>query len=100
MKTKEDIFRKLATLQADLDELGIVRIGLFGSFARGKPRADSDIDLLVEFINTPGLFQMAELHLQLEKGLGRRVDIATREMLSPQLKEQVLDEVVYDEGAP
>jgi len=99
MKTKEDIFRKLATLEPELDKLGILRIGLFGSFARGKPRADSDIDLLVEFINTPGLFQMAQLHLQLEKDLGRRVDIATPEMLSPQLKEQILNEVVYDEDA-
>jgi uncharacterized protein len=97
MKTKEDIFKKLSAHQAQLDELGIGRIGLFGSFARNTPGPDSDVDLLVEFIHTPGLCQMAELHLQLEKLFARRVDIATREMLAPSLKDHVLAEVVYDE---
>jgi len=97
MTDKDAIFKKLLSMQDELDGYKIARIGLFGSYARGNPRPDSDIDLLVEFINTPGLFTLAELHLKLEDSFGRRVDIATHEMLSDDLKQKVLDEVVYHE---
>ncbi|MDV7340414.1 nucleotidyltransferase family protein [Terasakiella sp. A23] len=95
MKNKEDIFKKLISLERDIAPFGVSRIGLFGSYARGNPRPDSDIDLLVEFINTPGLLQLAELHLLLEKSMARRVDLATHDMLSANLKDKVLEEVVY-----
>lgn len=95
MKTKDDIFAKLKKLESDLKPFGIARIGVFGSYARGKPRPDSDIDLLIEFVETPGLLQLAELHLLLEQAMACRVDLATKEMLAPSLKDQVLDEVVY-----
>ncbi|WP_135077077.1 nucleotidyltransferase family protein [Terasakiella sp. SH-1] len=97
MTNKEDIFKKLQAMQTDLDEFGIARIGLFGSYARGTPRTDSDIDMLVEFNQTPGLIQLAELHIKLEESFGRRVDIATSEMLASDLKENVLAEVIFDD---
>ena len=55
---------------------GVKRIGLFGSFATGKAGRTSDIDLVVEFNENPGLdfFQMLNY---LEKKLGRRADILT-----------------------
>lgn len=95
MKCKEDIFLKLHNLEQDLKPFGVKRIGIFGSFARDAARPESDIDLLVEFVETPGLLQLAELHLLLENALARRVDLATDDMLCPELKDQVLHEVVY-----
>lgn len=95
MTNKDAILQKLITLQPELEMFGIARIGLFGSYARGNPRPDSDIDLLVEFINTPGLLELAELHDKLERSFNCRVDIATTDMLRSDYKDDVLDEVVY-----
>ena len=48
-KTKQEILNVLDEHRADLRELGVSKIGLFGSFVRGEQHPDSDIDLLVEF---------------------------------------------------
>jgi predicted nucleotidyltransferase len=94
---KNDIFNTLDKMQDELKPFCIARIGLFGSFARGTARTDSDIDMLVEFAETPGLLQLAQLRMKLEETFGRRVDIATREMLASDMKDNVLSEVVYNE---
>lgn len=50
---------------------------LFGSFARGEQTPDSDIDLRLACGNTMTLGTLYELSLELEKELGRKVDIVT-----------------------
>jgi len=45
---KNQIIRKLKQHKADLEKFGVKRIGLFGSFVRGKPNPKSDIDLLLD----------------------------------------------------
>jgi predicted nucleotidyltransferase len=57
---------------------GVKRIGLFGSFARGTPQADSDVDILVDFEKPIGL-KFMDLADYLEQILGRKVDILTPE---------------------
>ena len=57
-------------------EYGIKRIGVFGSFAKGMPGEDSDVDVLVELARPIG-FKFVELAEELERLLGRRVDILT-----------------------
>jgi len=47
--TREEILQVIRRNQAQIRGLGARRIGLFGSFVRGEQRADSDVDLLVEF---------------------------------------------------
>jgi predicted nucleotidyltransferase len=77
----------------------IRRLSLFGSILRDEFRADSDIDVLVEFEpgNTPGLafFAMQE---ELSDLLRRRVDLHTAGSLSKYFRDQVLAEaeVQYD----
>lgn len=70
------------TLRANFDYLhasfGVKRIGLFGSFASGTAKKNSDIDLVVEFDGPIGL-KFMEFSERLEKMLGRRVDILTPE---------------------
>jgi predicted nucleotidyltransferase len=58
----------------------IARLQLFGSHATGLPRADSDIDLLVEFLPGAriGLLEMGALKEDLEQHLGRPVDLVSR----------------------
>lgn len=50
---------------------------LFGSFARGEQTPDSDIDFRLACGNTMTLGTLYELSLELEKELGRKVDIVT-----------------------
>ena len=75
-------------------KFGVVRIAVFGSFARGQQRPDSDIDILVEIAPGLGLFEFIELQEHLEILLGRPVDLATPEMLHPSMKKQILSEAI------
>ena len=82
----------------------IRRLSLFGSAARNELRPDSDIDLLVEYLpDAPvGLFAMSGHRLDLIEIVGREVDLATPNSLSPYIRQEVLDsaELLYaqDQG--
>jgi len=58
----------------------VKKLGLFGSYAKGTHRQDSDIDILIEFEKPLG-FKFIELAEYLEKQLGKRVDILTAQGL-------------------
>jgi predicted nucleotidyltransferase len=76
----------------------VERLGLFGSCARGQQNNDSDIDLLVSFNNSKGLFSFIQLERKLSNALGRKVDLVTKNSVSPHLKESILNDTitVYD----
>ena len=98
MKTREKILTFLAqNKKLFRDKYNIIRIGLFGSYARGEQNTNSDIDLLVEFEeNTPDLYN---LKLQLKeffyKKLGVEVDICREKYIKPRIKKSILEETVY-----
>lgn len=72
------------------------QIGIFGSFAREEQRADSDIDVLVDFEEGAKTFDnFMELKFFLEDLFHRKVDLVTVKALRPQLKEGILKEVTY-----
>ena len=60
------------------NNFGVKRIGIFGSFAKGKQSSDSDIDILVDFEKPMGL-EFMDFVEYLEKILGRKIDILTSE---------------------
>ena len=79
------------------DRYHIIRIGLFGSYARGDQNVNSDIDLLIEFEdNTQDLY---DLKLQLkdffQKNLGIEIDICREKYIKPRIKKSILKETVY-----
>jgi hypothetical protein len=73
---------------------GVVRAGVFGSFARGEDTDESDIDFLVEFEEGRTLLDLSGLRLDLMDLLGRDVDVATPKSLHPKLRDRVMAEVV------
>jgi predicted nucleotidyltransferase len=74
---------------------GIKTIGVFGSFAKGLYKAESDVDILVEFEKPVDIFEFIEVKDYLEKLLERKVDLVTTKALKPSLREKILNEVVY-----
>lgn len=70
----------------------IRRLSVFGSAARNELTPESDIDLLVEYLpDAPvGYFSMAQHMLDFSEIVGRRVDLATPNSLSPYIKQDVL----------
>ena len=73
---------------------GVTSIRVFGSFARGEARPDSDLDLLIEAGPTRTPFFPGGLLVDLEEELGRRVDLATPAALHPLIRDQILSEAV------
>ena len=75
-----------------LKEHSVKKAALFGSIVRGETTEESDIDLLVEFGERKSLLDLVGLKLELQKLLGRKVDIVTYASLHPLLKEKILEE--------
>jgi predicted nucleotidyltransferase len=78
------------------NRFGVKRIGIFGSFARGEERSDSDLDVLVDFEEGKKTFDnYMDLKFYLEELFGRKVDLVTVNALRPQLRTAILRETVY-----
>ncbi len=84
-----------AEIQAATESIGASNVRIFGSVARGEDTPDSDIDLLVDFpARHLGLFALLRLAGDLEKILGRPVDVAAVEVLAPPVRERALAEAI------
>ena len=97
MITPTDISSSASRVLAQYD---VSEAYLFGSFARGEQTPDSDIDLHLICGNTMTFGALYELSHELEKELGRKVDIVTnppKHMRPPFRKSIEQDEVrIYE----
>lgn len=89
-----------AVLEARRDEIKAVvaqhhggRVRLFGSVARGEDRADSDIDLLVDFDPDSSLFDLRHLNQALSNLLNHPVDVVSAGGLKPRDR-RILEEAI------
>ncbi|MCF2138317.1 MAG: nucleotidyltransferase family protein [Candidatus Thorarchaeota archaeon] len=95
MKTLEDIMKTLKGLQEKIGrEFRAEVLGIFGSYARGEQRKESDVDILVRFREDATLFDLVGLGEFLETKLGIKVDIVSERAIRPELRGQILEEVV------
>lgn len=96
VNNKQDVYTILSSNKAKLHELGIIKLGLFGSFITNQQSNTSDIDLLVQFAENKKTFHnfMSTAEFA-EKILGRKVDLVTTEALSPHIGPHILKEVQY-----
>jgi uncharacterized protein len=60
-----------------LKEFDPIQVGIFGSYARGDNKKDSDIDILVKFKESPSLLTLIKLENDLSEILGVKVDLVT-----------------------
>ena len=85
---------KGATILAIAAKHGVTSVRVFGSFARGEARPDSDLDLLIEAgPQTPPWFP-GGLLFDLEAEIGRRVDVVEESSLNPSIRDRVLREAI------
>ena len=97
MKTKDYILTTIRSHKAEFIKLGICDIGLFGSYVRGEQSGDSDIDILIHFEpdkenydNYMAVYDMIENLFRNE-----RIEVVTKNGLSPYIGPKILNEVVY-----
>jgi len=82
---------------SEMAEFGISKIGLFGSYVRGEVSEDSDIDILIEFTPEKENFDnfMAAYDYFEEIFKNEKVDLVTKNSLSPYIGPAILNEVIY-----
>jgi uncharacterized protein len=95
--TAESILDFLREHRAELQAMGVVKIGLFGSYVRGEQRSDSDVDFLLTMEGWTWK-RWCQVWDFLEDHLGVAVDLVPEENLRPELRHYVLPEVRYAEG--
>ena len=87
---REDAISLLQRHEADLKRLGVERLYLFGSTARGEARDDSDVDLFFDYQKGKlGLFELMDVKDYAARILGRKTDIMTRDSLHRILRPQI-----------
>jgi hypothetical protein len=82
MKSKDEVLGLLSRARPQLaQEFGVRRLALFGSYARGDHRQDSDVDILVEVDPAIGL-RFVDLAERIEAIVGERVEVVSRRAIS------------------
>lgn len=75
-------------------QFGIKSMGIFGSYVRGEQRADSDLDILVNYEELPSLIEFIQLEDYLSQLAGVDVDLVMEDGLKPRIGERILQEVI------
>ncbi len=80
---------KIQKLIEVLKRHGIKKMKIFGSYARGEERPDSDLDIIVEFTERKSLREFVGIEQELEDALKIKVDLLMESSISPYLKERI-----------
>lgn len=97
MTNREYILNKLRAYKPRLNQFGVRNIGLFGSYLRGEQSESSDIDILIDFVPEQETFDnfMAICDLFEKLFEKEKVEIVTKNGLSPYIGKSILKEVMY-----
>jgi len=90
---EESIIHKIVLHSSELKRrFSVESVAVFGSVGKGTARKESDVDILVRYHKTPGIFGFLELKRYHENIAGRPVDLVTEGALKKQLRERILRE--------
>jgi predicted nucleotidyltransferase len=97
MTTKDNILKTLKSNKLKFSKFGIRNVGLFGSYSRNEQSSESDIDLLIDFEpekeNFDNYMAVYDLFEKLFKN--EKIEVVTKNGLSPYIGPQILNEVQY-----
>lgn len=92
-----DLGEAIARIRLHADELherfGVTHIAVFGSFARGEQRPDSDVDLIVE-IEHPSLENVFGAERRLGELMGRQTETGSIQAVNPRVRKSVEEDLV------
>ena len=97
-----DSKRSLESLLKDLrqrlpllaERYGVETLEVFGSYVRAEQKADSDLDILVTFQETPSLLTFIAIENYLSDELGVKVDLVMKDSLKPAIGKVILNEAM------
>ncbi len=92
--TSSEVIRKITDHREELARYSVRSLSVFGSVARGVAAPGSDVDLLVEFDRSVGLFHFIRLKLFLESVLGVKVDLVTPDALKVAVRDQIMRDAI------
>lgn len=95
--TRDEILGRLEENRETLRGLGVRRLGIFGSYARGEQKEASDMDFLVEFDDAT-LQNYMNLKDFLESLFSCPVDLVFADTIKPRIRSAILEETVYAQG--
>jgi len=97
--TLDEIARRVRPVA---EQYKLKAVYVFGSYARGEAREDSDVDLLVDTTGADlsGFFAIGGLYNDLEEALGKKIDVVTTDTLKQpcrRMSDQLFHEMVSRE---
>ncbi|HOZ02917.1 MAG TPA: nucleotidyltransferase family protein [Candidatus Woesebacteria bacterium] len=97
--TPQIITKHLSEINKIVEQNDINYLAVYGSFARGEETPNSDLDLLVSFSKSKGLFDFIGIQDELSSVLKVKVDLVTKNGLSKYIKPYVENDIkiIYEE---
>ena len=93
--TKSQILKTLESLKPEVRRKYKAELkGIFGSYSRGEEKKNSDLDVLVEFLEGATLFDLVGLGDFLEERLGCKVDVVSQRALREEIKPYVYEDLI------
>jgi predicted nucleotidyltransferase len=93
---KQIVIQTLKGHQAELQELGVDHLALFGSVARDEAGPDSDVDLLATFNKSKALSLLKVVGIQrkISEMLGCPVDLGEKGFVKPRVQPYVEQDLI------
>jgi predicted nucleotidyltransferase len=93
----EQALRTLRNAEPELRAKGVCHAAIFGSTARGEQRADSDVDILIDFDPAARvtIYDYVAVKDDIAALFEQQVDVVDREGLKPHLRQPVARDLVY-----
>jgi len=97
MELRSNVISSLKQIKPQLHSFGVSNVGLFGSVVKSTANEQSDIDILLDFEPQKETYLNYLASCELLENLfgNERLDIVTKNGLSPHIGKYILSEVEY-----